>query len=73
MRKVIAVQDRENHNQPVYAYKVCKIFYLCSVKGGSFVENLETLGTAYFSEEELPELAEEKCSWEQIEMCFRAY
>ena len=23
---VIAVQDREKHNQPVYAYKVCKIF-----------------------------------------------
>ena len=25
---VIAVQDREKHNLPVYAYKVCKIFIL---------------------------------------------
>lgn len=31
---VIAVQDREKHNLPVYAYKVCKIFILCSVLGG---------------------------------------
>ncbi len=27
---VIAVQDREKHNLPVYAYKVCKVFVLCS-------------------------------------------
>ena len=25
--KVIAVQDRDKHNQPPYAYKICKIFY----------------------------------------------
>ena len=31
---VIAVQDREKHNLPVYAWKVCKIFVLCSVTGG---------------------------------------
>ena len=29
---VIAVQDREKHNLPIYAYKVCKIFVLCSVE-----------------------------------------
>ena len=28
---VIAIQDREKHNQPVYAWKVCKVFALCSV------------------------------------------
>ena len=26
--RVIAVQDREKHNLPIYAYKVCKIFIL---------------------------------------------
>ena len=39
---VIAVQDREKHNLPVYAYKVCKIFVLCSACGGEFQENIET-------------------------------
>ena len=70
---VIAVQDREKHNRPVYAYKVCKIFYLCSVTGGTFEANIETTESQYFGISELPELAEEKNSREQIEMCFAAY
>lgn len=71
--RVIAVQDREKHNQPVYAYKVCKIFVLCTVLGGTFEENSETVQSRYFSLEELPQLAEEKNTREQIELCFRAY
>ena len=70
---VIAVQDREKHNRPVYAYKVCKIFYLCSVTGGTFEANIETTESQYFGISELPELAEEKNNREQIEMCFEAY
>lgn len=70
---VIAVQDREKHNRPVYAYKVCKIFYLCSVMGGTFEANIETTESQYFGISELPELAEEKNNREQIEMCFEAY
>ena len=71
--KIIAVQDRAKHNLPVYAYGVCKVFVLCSVLGGQFVENIETTEFQYFSEFEIPELAEEKNSLEQIKMCFRAY
>ncbi|WP_333650635.1 NUDIX hydrolase [Lacrimispora sp.] len=71
--KVIAVQDREKHNLPVYAHKVCKIFLQCSVLGGSFRENLETIESRYFSQDELPLLAEEKNNTEQINMCFQAY
>ena len=70
---IIAVQDREKHNRPVYAYKVCKIFFLCSVKGGRFAENIETTESRYFGVDELPGLAEEKNNKEQIEMCFEAY
>ena len=70
---VIAVQDREKHNLPIYAYKVCKIFVLCSVLGGSFEENIETIGSAYFGLDELPALATEKNTAEQIKMCFDAY
>ena len=71
--KVIAIQDRSKHNLPVYAYGVCKIFVLCTVIGGAFRENIETTGFAYFSENELPELAAEKNNEEQIKMCFEAY
>lgn len=70
---VIAVQDREKHNLPVYAYKVCKIFVLCSVIGGEFEENSETVQSDYFGIDELPQLSLEKNNEEQIKMCFDAY
>lgn len=70
---VIAVQDREKHNLPVYAYKVCKIFVLCSILGGSFEQNIETVDSSFFGLDELPELAAEKNTSEQIKMCFDAY
>jgi len=72
--KVIAIQDRNKHNTPVYAYGVCKVFILCEVVGGKFEENIETTEIKYFSLEDLPQnLAEEKINREQIEMCFEAY
>jgi len=72
--KIIAVQDRNKHNKPVYAYGVCKIFVLCNVVGGEFVENIETTEIKYFSLDEIPNnLAVEKNNKEQIEMCFEAY
>ena len=70
---VIAVQDREKPNLPVYAYKICKIFILCTVVGGAFQPNIETLESRYFGIDGLPALAEEKNSAKQIQMCFDAY
>lgn len=70
---VIAVQDREKHNLPIYAYKVCKIFVLCSVIGGCFTPNIETVESRYFGVDEIPPLATEKNNEEQIKMCFDAY
>lgn len=71
--RIIAVQDREKHNLPVYAWRICKIFVLCSVLGGAFEKNTETVESRYFSLDELPLLAEEKNTAEQIAMCFEAY
>ena len=72
--KIIAVQDRNKHNKPIYAYGVCKIFVLCNVIGGEFIENIETTEIKYFSLDEIPNnLAEEKTNNKQIEMCFKAY
>ncbi len=72
VKRIIAVQDREKHNLPIYAYKVCKIFLQCEVTGGEFVPNIETTGFDYFGIDVLPCLALEKNNKEQIEMCFEA-
>lgn len=70
--KLIAVQDRNLHNLPLYAYGICKIFMLCEAVGGAFRENIETVESGYFGLDELPLLAEEKNNRDQVEMCFRA-
>lgn len=72
--KLIAIQDRNKHNKPVYAYGVCKIFVLCNIIGGKFVKNIETTETKYFKYDELPDnLSEAKSNKEQIKMCFDAF
>lgn len=72
--KLIAVQDRNKHNEPYYVYSVCKVFVLCELIGGEFKENLETTEIKYFGIDELPEnLANAKNNKEQILMCFEAY
>lgn len=71
--KLIAIQDRNKHNLPLYAYGVCKIFVLCEITGGEFTPNIETVGSDFFSLNELPLLATEKNNKEQIELCFQAY
>ena len=71
-KKVIAIQDRNKHNTTIYPYGVCKVFVECEVMGGEFVENIETVEIGYFSIDNLPRLAEEKCTPKQVEMCFEA-
>ena len=73
-KKIIALQDRNKHNQPAYAYGICKIFVLCDIIGGDFIPNIETIEYAYFSLDDLPNnLAIAKTTKEQIVMCFKAY
>ena len=72
--KLIAVQDWRKHNKCNLPYGVVKIFVLCTPEGGSFHENIETTETCYFGRSELPaQLAVEKTTAEQIQMCFDAY
>ena len=73
VKRIIAVQDREKHNLPIYAYKICKVFVLCTLLGGEFVPNPETTGSGWFPLDALPPLAEEKNTREQVAMCFDAY
>lgn len=71
--RLIAVQDRNQHNRPAYLYGICKIFVQCELLGGCFQENIETVESKYFPLDQLPALAEEKNTEEQIAMCFNAY
>lgn len=72
--KLIAVQDWRKHNVTNYAYGVVKIFVLCKYESGRFESNIETTEIAFFKKSEIPEnLAVEKCTKEQIMMCFEAF
>ena len=72
--KLIAVQDWRKHNVTNYAYGVVKAFVMCRYESGNFEKNIETTEIAFFGKDELPDhLAVEKCTREQILMCFEAY
>lgn len=70
-KSIIAVQDRAKHNLPIYAYGVCKIFVLCSLVGGEFVENIETTGFDYFSQSDIPNLATEKITKNKLKCALK--
>lgn len=73
-KKLIAVQDWRKHNVTNYAYGVLKAFVLCKYQSGRFKENIETTEAAFFGKDEIPDnLAVEKCTREQIFMCFEAH
>lgn len=72
--KIIAVQDWRKHNVTNYAYGVIKIFVQCKYEFGEFEKNIETTEIGFFGNDEIPEnLAVEKCTREQLLMCFEAY
>lgn len=72
--KIIAVQDWRKHNVVNYVYGVVKVFVLCRLQGGKFEKNIETTEIGFFDKENLPvNLAVEKCTREQVFMCFDSY
>jgi len=71
--RLIAVQDRNKHNKPQYAYGICKVFVLCNIVSGEFKQNSETTESGFFAIDSLPDLANEKNTAAQIRMCFDAY
>lgn len=72
--RIIAIQDWRKHNVINYAFGVVKVFVQCRYESGAFEDNIETTGVAFYDRESLPEnLAVEKCTREQILMCYDAY
>jgi ADP-ribose pyrophosphatase YjhB (NUDIX family) len=70
--RIIALQDRNKHNIPLYAYGICKIFVLCHDLGGEYQPNIETSASGFFSLDHLPELSLGRTTPEQVAMCFEA-
>lgn len=71
--RLIAVQDRNKHNTPIYPYGICKMFVLCNILGGQFEVNIEIEDSGFFSIDNLPNLSIQRNTKAQIEMCFKAY
>lgn len=72
-RKLICIQDRKKHNEPVYIYDLTRFFVLCDLIDGEFIKNEETISSNYFSLDNLPELMDSKTNLEQIKICFNSY
>lgn len=72
-RFLIAIHAQHKRNYPPFAYRVLKTFVMCEPLGGKFHPNSETLQSAYFALDELPEMNNEKNTKEQVELCFQAY
>ena len=71
--RLIAVQDRNKHNEPPYAYGIVIVFLLCELLSGEFVPNIETTEIVRVYGGDLSEnIALEKTTKAQIEMCFEA-
>lgn len=73
LRFLIAIHAQHKRNYPPFAYRVLKAFVMCELLGGKFQHNSETLQSAYFTLDELPEMNNEKNTKEQVELCFQAY
>ena len=69
---IIAMLDVTKNQDKVIPYGITKIFVLCSYISGKFEKNIETIDSGYFGIDELPELANNKTTFEQIQMCFEA-
>ena len=70
--RLIALQDLDKNNLKYHPFKVIKAFVLCTVIGGHFHKNIETVDSAYFGPDELPELTMDKNTPDQVALCFKA-
>ncbi|ABR75392.1 DNA mismatch repair protein MutT [Actinobacillus succinogenes] len=70
---IIAIHEQHARNYPVFAHRVLKTFVMCELLGGEFQPNSETLQSAYFDINEIPEMDGEKNTVEQVKLCFKAH
>ncbi|WP_049617731.1 NUDIX hydrolase N-terminal domain-containing protein [Streptococcus sp. X13SY08] len=70
--RLIAVLDKHKSQPSRSVHHVTKCFVLCQRVSGEFVVNSETIASAYFTLDSLPELSLGKTTPEQIALCFEA-
>ena len=52
--KLAAVWDRASHEHPPSPYTVIRLFFICALAGGEATTSLETSGSGWFHEHEVP-------------------
>lgn len=69
-KKILAVYDRNIRNNPKLVHTVYKVFVLCELVDGEFIDNIETTESRFFGFDELPEIDNSRMSKEEAKMCF---
>jgi ADP-ribose pyrophosphatase YjhB (NUDIX family) len=52
--KLAAVWDRASHPHPPALFSVVRLFFICTLQGGTPATSLETSGVAWFAEDAIP-------------------
>jgi ADP-ribose pyrophosphatase YjhB (NUDIX family) len=68
--KLIAALDRNRHGHPPILFHTYKLIFLCELTGGAAAESVETDGTGFFPENELPPLSTSRVTPAQIHRVF---
>jgi ADP-ribose pyrophosphatase YjhB (NUDIX family) len=68
--RVLAIMDKKCHPHPPSPFYSYKIFIQCKIKGGNLQAGIETLDANFFSENEFPELSDERLTLDQLKLIF---
>ncbi len=71
--KLAMLYDRASRGHPPMYFSVYKLFFLCEITGGAPASSIETGGTGFFSEDDLPELSLSRVTPEEIHTLFEHY
>lgn len=69
--KLAALYDRDTQGHPAYFHSIYKLFFICELYGGSPVESIETGESAFFDENNIPELSIARTTKSEIKAMFR--
>lgn len=74
-KRLIAIHNRNKHNEPQNISGCLKAFVECSIGDGTFIANEETTQSRFFAQDELPvdNLRLSTNTLEQIMMCFACH
>jgi hypothetical protein len=70
--KLIGIYDKNKSNPPPQWPCVYKLFFLCKIIGGPYIEpsDIEIVEAGFFSLEAIPKLSVHRVNEQQIENCF---